>query len=426
MSSGCEITSLEELSEPDRDGELVQSCGEPQSLSGPGHDLDLDRAYAVSNPHPTQLADVLLPEVRALPMIGRADELALLRLWLDAADPISLRCLVGRQGTGKTRLAIELCVLAEPLGWHAGFAAVTTLKAWADDATCRFDRTRPTLMVIDDADALASLLVRLPSRLFCSGPALRLLLLARDAGGSGGWRDELAGSAELDLARPILLPGLRSVEERRTLLAAAMRQGARAACAPSGLPPPDAVLECSEPMHLILAGLLAPNAGVGRMLARSVAELALLQADTELHRLADLAHRCHLDPRLVTHAAACVTLQDGCSIEAAIRLVEEECAWLGLQPAVAPEHVVDCLADALLSDAGDAIAPVRPMLIGGALSFRVLLREPPHRQAAILDRALGRSEGRAAAMLRRMADDFADLGPAETVGPWKELRPASA
>jgi hypothetical protein len=45
-----------------------------------------------------------------------------LKEWLASDRLISVRCITGRAGAGKTRLAIELCERAERAGWTAGFA----------------------------------------------------------------------------------------------------------------------------------------------------------------------------------------------------------------------------------------------------------------------------------------------------------------
>jgi hypothetical protein len=69
--------------------------------------------------------DLLNPFTDAIPFIGREAELARLHGWLMSPKPISARCLIGRVGTGKTRLALQLCEWAEALtpaattGWPA-------------------------------------------------------------------------------------------------------------------------------------------------------------------------------------------------------------------------------------------------------------------------------------------------------------------
>src|SRR5690242_5929952 len=53
--------------------------------------------------------DLLNPFTRAIPLVGREAELSSLRKWLRSAAPVSARCLTGRAGSGKTRLALEIC-----------------------------------------------------------------------------------------------------------------------------------------------------------------------------------------------------------------------------------------------------------------------------------------------------------------------------
>ncbi len=53
--------------------------------------------------------DILDPSRSRLPLIGREAVLADLRGWLVDEPDISVHALTGKAGTGKTRLAIELC-----------------------------------------------------------------------------------------------------------------------------------------------------------------------------------------------------------------------------------------------------------------------------------------------------------------------------
>ena len=64
------------------------------------------------------------PRCRVLPLFGREPELAALRRWQQSARPIAVQTLVGRAGTGKTRLAAEFIAQAAALDpglWDAGF-----------------------------------------------------------------------------------------------------------------------------------------------------------------------------------------------------------------------------------------------------------------------------------------------------------------
>src|SRR3954447_24711788 len=65
--------------------------------------------------------DLLRPETRLLDLLGREAEIASLSAWLDDPRPVFVRGITGRAGSGKTRLAIELCGLAASRSWQAGF-----------------------------------------------------------------------------------------------------------------------------------------------------------------------------------------------------------------------------------------------------------------------------------------------------------------
>ncbi len=84
--------------------------------------LVLARRHAARR-EPSEPVDLLDPEFRAVPLIGRDGQRRDLLGWLAGAAPIAVRCLIGRAGSGKTRLALELCGEAEARGWLAGFAA---------------------------------------------------------------------------------------------------------------------------------------------------------------------------------------------------------------------------------------------------------------------------------------------------------------
>ena len=81
--------------------------------------------------------DVLDPNRSRLPLIGRDAVLADLRGWLADEPDISVHALTGRAGTGKTRLAIELCTVidgADEPGedWVAGFLSPVELGRVAE------------------------------------------------------------------------------------------------------------------------------------------------------------------------------------------------------------------------------------------------------------------------------------------------------
>jgi len=71
---------------------------------------------------PTTELQLLRVDLRATTLVGREAEYSTLEAWLASDRLVTVRCITGRAGAGKTRLAIELCERAEHAGWTAGFA----------------------------------------------------------------------------------------------------------------------------------------------------------------------------------------------------------------------------------------------------------------------------------------------------------------
>lgn len=129
---------------------------------------------------------------RHIPLLGRDDELAQL---LDFAAQGSSKprwwLLGGEGGAGKSRLALELVLRCEDLGWHAGFVD------WdADFNWDQWEPDRPCLLVVDyaqkDAAKYGTWLRRLCDRRNGFAHEVRVLLLERDL--KGNWLDQLMGS----------------------------------------------------------------------------------------------------------------------------------------------------------------------------------------------------------------------------------------
>ncbi len=94
--------------------------------------------------------DILNPFSESVPLIGRDDDLAFLREWIEGSG-IKVATIVGQGGAGKTRLALHF-MQQLTCGWAAGFlggddaarfAAQQNLYAWRWQC--------PTLIVIDYA-----------------------------------------------------------------------------------------------------------------------------------------------------------------------------------------------------------------------------------------------------------------------------------
>jgi tetratricopeptide (TPR) repeat protein len=397
-----------------------------------GARLTLDQRHRL-RAEPRDERELLLTDLRVTDLVGREGDLATLVAWLSSDRPIAARCLTGRAGAGKTRLALELCERAEAMGWIAGFARHDELQRFYDGQNLTGWRwSRPTLVVIDYA-AASSLILRawLEALALCSQqePRLRLLLLERHADREFGWWPELirpeslsrrGPEALVDPPEPVALASLRSAEDRRALLSQAIQIAARLrGVAPAPQPPlaganaefdrrlaDDAIN--NEPLYLVMAGLVAVTTGAPAALALSRTDLAERVADAEAGRLKRLAASWGIDAKLVLHIAACATLEGGSEAKAADRLVAEERQALGYPAAIPAEHIAVKLAEALPAST-DGIDAIRPDLIGEAFVLRQITRDrrTAAKQAAIVERAWRRSGTRVIATVIRAAQDYA-------------------
>ena len=100
----------------------------------------------------------LNPFNRRIPLIGRERiERPSLLEWLSAEDLVSYRGIIGPAGTGKTRLAIELCHAAIAKDWRAGFLRPDELKGLQERLrTESWIPEEPTLIVADYAASEAN------------------------------------------------------------------------------------------------------------------------------------------------------------------------------------------------------------------------------------------------------------------------------
>jgi len=420
----------------------VQIAGDGNSVTiyAGRSELVLDFRHKLKSA-PRNERELLLTELRATTLVGRDDDLAALGNWLSPPAPISVRCLTGRAGTGKTRLAIELCERIETDGWTAGFASYTELERFCGDRDLRQWRwPNPTLVVVDYAAASAhrlrtwfETLARQP--LADGQPPLRILLLERHADSQAGWWADLIRPAGLsgrgpdafaDPPEPIALPSLRAVEDRRALLEQVLHDAARLhepPCPAPPLPDPgenpefdrrladDAIN--NEPLYLVMAGLVGVTTGAPAALALSRTDLAHRVAESERARLERFARGHGLDPDLIAHLAACATLEGGCDAEAAARMIGIEQAAMNFTAAMPPETIAWHLADALPVTAGAGIDAIRPDLVGEAFLLQELQRNKRSvpKQVEIVERAYNRAGSRVVATVIHTAQDHANDNP---------------
>ena len=291
---------------------------------------------------PPRELNLLVPEDGRLPLIGRKDLFAELQAWLDDEVDISVHALIGRAGTGKTRLALAFCEKIDSAwdateGWLAGFLSAPELSSAVEAlATRRFEWERPTLLVIDYAAQCHVPLARWLDRL--AGPKLdtklRLLLLDREAPEGFGWWRELTGSGLntarerrnlFYAARPRQLPNLSDLEERRQLMHAALRVARDLRSAPSDGPQVPQAGEdldfdraLAQPqfgnaLALVMAGVIALDQGAQGALALRYLEAARQLGRRELDRFVALAQTRGVTSDAMRHIVAFNELADGLS-----------------------------------------------------------------------------------------------------------------
>jgi tetratricopeptide (TPR) repeat protein len=141
------------------------------------------------------------PEYGVVPFHGRAEELEQLEEWCTGEAGLEVALLRGAGGTGKTRLAAELCRQSQQEGVLAGFLEGDVP---AERIAALADVSASLLVVVDEAhahiDQVAKLIIQLARAQ--SDTPLRVLLLARQA---GEWWDSalplrLGGDPDAELA----------------------------------------------------------------------------------------------------------------------------------------------------------------------------------------------------------------------------------
>ena len=280
----------------------------------------IDRRRAPRPGEPPRELDLFAPDTEALPLVGRVDLLNQLRTWLDDESDLSVHALIGQAGSGKTRLALELCRTVDPPDgsglWRAAFMTPSAIDTIVETLVTRqFEWDRPTLLVLDYAAIAYRALGRWLDALSThrQTPKLRFLLLEREAPEQFGWWQELARPALHSEAgraglfwrpSPTKVPDLADLRERHSLLLAA-QQAAHRLRGGAGLLPPippseqdkgfDRALGAprfGNPLNLVMAGVIACDQSALGALGLRRLDAADKLADRERTRLAMVA-RAH-------------------------------------------------------------------------------------------------------------------------------------
>ncbi len=132
---------------------------------------------------------LLRPEFGIVPFQARELEIDDLATWCLDEKRVGVRLYTGAGGMGKTRLALELCLIMRDRGWEAGFVdaerSVASVEAWCE----LFARREPVLVAVDYAETRRELLRSLlRAAVRAENGPIRLLLLGRAA---LDWWDQL-------------------------------------------------------------------------------------------------------------------------------------------------------------------------------------------------------------------------------------------
>lgn len=342
---------------------------------------------------PSELpAALLLPGYEIGPFQPRP-ELDELVQWYADPQAATVLLLVGGLGEGKTRLALELCRRLRQSGHPAGLLSGAGGTGVADRLA---DVTRPSLLVIDDADAAVDQVRRALRAVHLRGDSsVRLLLLARSA---GDWLAGLTVDADDAVAAPagrVLVRRLRPWppdRERGRVVADAAVAFSRELGRPAPVVPVPAGGTVLELVAAALVGVLDPDTAPGSALRR-VLDLERSQWSRTGAHLPDV-HPARLD-QLVA-AATLFGADSGHDVGGLLSVLP---TFDGAAPFVVDRYV-EWLRSTLPS--AELLPPLRPDRLGEDLVARTVAG-PAFRLASVTAAVTDRQAARALAVLARSA-----------------------
>jgi tetratricopeptide (TPR) repeat protein len=158
---------------------------------------------------------------QSISLVGREEELEQLSKFCDIDQNYSWWLITGSAGSGKSRLALELCDKYKKNGWDVGFLSRTQYDfTWSD-----FTPEKNTLIVVDyvsnRTEVVSNVILDLSRRAIGFNQVVRVLLLERDKG--SWWRqfsreESLSENSEILAEQYIVEPfGLTGLSKQSLL-----------------------------------------------------------------------------------------------------------------------------------------------------------------------------------------------------------------
>ncbi len=234
--------------------------------NGPARAVPLERATVAAPAGTNSPARLMRARSGVVPFVARTNLRDELISWLDSDVPFSGAVIGGAGGSGKTRLAVEICDHAEGRGWLSGFLTrigdPPSLEALAEAPV-------PRLVAIDYAESrtaqMEALLPLLASRATRDAPVRVLLLVRAGPKRTSDWAEAMRNQSDtldnlLDECAVHVLDELSlAPQERLELFTAA----AAAFADRLGVDTPGAPVELADspafagPLLIVLAAYLA-------------------------------------------------------------------------------------------------------------------------------------------------------------------------
>ncbi len=166
------------------------------SFGAPPRRVPLQRAIVPVGPKVSSPARLMRARSGVLPFVDSAGLMTRLEAWMTGSEPFATYLVGGRGGSGKTRLGVELCRIAESQAWLCGL-----LEGAAEQAAVEALAAVPTarLVVVDYAESRAEqlevLLPILAEQATIEHP-VRVLLLVRASPRHDDWSELLRGRSD--------------------------------------------------------------------------------------------------------------------------------------------------------------------------------------------------------------------------------------